>query len=263
MLRRTKLENTQFLFSNDHVKCDTIHSLFKIPVDGSGPMMNWALMQFDVIMIDEVGMVTLKNMLHIERPLRSLPVPCVTIFIGDPSQQLPLDTVDGKTITGSNIFQSPAFSNKCHNFTLYQQHRITCTTLKMLLGIMRITYLSRKQLQLVNNRASNSDEVGSEVIIQNLENNPCTMFLTVTKRGCKFINNVIIQHLFQNEIPLCENIVTSDEEVISIYKHMNIFSTENINTMHNIVRGEILGLTKDEQLRKHLPRVFSLIKNEI
>jgi hypothetical protein len=28
------------------------------------------------------------------------------------------------------------------------------------------------------------------------------------------------------------------------------------------VRGEILGLPKDELLRKHLPRMFSLIKNE-
>ena len=29
-----------------------------------------------------------------------------------------------------------------------------------------------------------------------------------------------------------------------------------------IVRGEILGYVKDELLRKHLPRMFSLIKNE-
>ena len=29
-----------------------------------------------------------------------------------------------------------------------------------------------------------------------------------------------------------------------------------------VVRGEILGFTKDEHLRKHLPRMFSLIKNE-
>ena len=28
------------------------------------------------------------------------------------------------------------------------------------------------------------------------------------------------------------------------------------------VRGEILGFVKDEPLRKHLPRMFSLIKNE-
>ena len=29
-----------------------------------------------------------------------------------------------------------------------------------------------------------------------------------------------------------------------------------------IVRGEILGFMKDELRRKHLPRMFSLIKNE-
>ena len=29
-----------------------------------------------------------------------------------------------------------------------------------------------------------------------------------------------------------------------------------------IVRGEALGFVKDELLRKHLPRMFSLIKNE-
>ena len=31
---------------------------------------------------------------------------------------------------------------------------------------------------------------------------------------------------------------------------------------YSIVRGEILGFVEDEQLRKHLPRMFSLIKNE-
>ena len=28
------------------------------------------------------------------------------------------------------------------------------------------------------------------------------------------------------------------------------------------VRGEILGFVKDEQMRKHLPKMFSLIKSE-
>ena len=28
-----------------------------------------------------------------------------------------------------------------------------------------------------------------------------------------------------------------------------------------VVRGEILGSIKDYQMRKHLPRIFSLIKN--
>ena len=31
---------------------------------------------------------------------------------------------------------------------------------------------------------------------------------------------------------------------------------------YSIVRGEILGFMEDELLRNHLPRMFSLIKNE-
>jgi len=31
---------------------------------------------------------------------------------------------------------------------------------------------------------------------------------------------------------------------------------------YSAVRGEILGFVEDELLRKHLPRMFSLIKNE-
>ena len=31
---------------------------------------------------------------------------------------------------------------------------------------------------------------------------------------------------------------------------------------NSIVRSETLGFMEDEQLRKHLPRMFSLIKNE-
>ena len=92
-------------------------------------------------------------------------------------------------------------------------------------------------LKLVNNRACNTDHVHSEILIRSLQNKPCTMFLTVTKEKCKFINDVITQHLFQNEMPLCQNIVTSDEEEISIYKRMNILITENINKMHNLVNG--------------------------
>ena len=31
---------------------------------------------------------------------------------------------------------------------------------------------------------------------------------------------------------------------------------------YSTVRGEILGLVEDELVRKHLPRMFSLIKNK-
>ena len=38
---------------------------------------------------------------------------------------------------------------------------------------------------------------------------------------------------------------------------------DNWRHSYFVVTGEILGFTKHEQLRKHLPRVLSLMKNEI
>ena len=36
----------------------------------------------------------------------------------------------------------------------------------------------------------------------------------------------------------------------------------NWGYLYSIVRGEILGFLEDTQLQKHLPKMFSLIKNE-
>ena len=41
-----------------------------------------------------------------------------------------------------------------------------------------------------------------------------------------------------------------------------MIKTDSWGHSYLIVRGEILGFMKDELVRKHLPRMFSLIKNE-
>ncbi len=40
------------------------------------------------------------------------------------------------------------------------------------------------------------------------------------------------------------------------------FNRNSWGYSYSDVRGEILGFSEDERLRKHLPRMFSLIKNE-
>ena len=44
--------------------------------------------------------------------------------------------------------------------------------------------------------------------------------------------------------------------------HKAMLNRDSWGHSHSVVRGEILGFTEDELLRKHLPRMFSLIKNE-
>ncbi len=59
---------------------------------------------------------------------------------------------------------------------------------------------------------------------------------------------------WNNEIGLFRCFVGLREEVM--------INRDSWGYSYSIVRGEILGFLEDELLRKHLPRMFSLIKNE-
>ena len=45
-------------------------------------------------------------------------------------------------------------------------------------------------------------------------------------------------------------------------RHEVMIKRDSWGYLYSVVRGEILGLTEDRRMRKHLPRMFSLIKNE-
>ena len=46
------------------------------------------------------------------------------------------------------------------------------------------------------------------------------------------------------------------------FAHLVMINRDSWGYSYLIVRGEILGFMKDELMRKHLPRMFSLIKDE-
>ena len=63
------------------------------------------------------------------------------------------------------------------------------------------------------------------------------------------------------------NILAWNNEIGPRYYFVGLCAKVMINRdswgySYSVVRGEILGFTEDELLRKHLPRMFSLIKNE-
>ncbi len=63
------------------------------------------------------------------------------------------------------------------------------------------------------------------------------------------------------------NILACNNEIGPGYYFVGLRTEVMINRdswgySYSIVRGEILGFLEDERLRKHLPRMFSLIKNE-
>ena len=65
----------------------------------------------------------------------------------------------------------------------------------------------------------------------------------------------------------CLNTRSQNNKIRLRYYFVGLYTKVMINRnswgySYLIVRGEILGFIKDELLRKHLPSMFSLIKNE-
>ena len=63
------------------------------------------------------------------------------------------------------------------------------------------------------------------------------------------------------------NILAWNNDIGLLYYFVGLCAIVMINRdswgyLYSIVRGEILGFLEDKLLRKHLPKMFSLIKNE-
>ena len=223
-------------YKSPFVTSDTIHSLFRIPIDGSEPIMNWNLINYDFLVIDEMGMVNNVHIGHIHC-LKTLPIPLPSLLAGDPRQQLPLETVDGKSLPGKNIFTSPRLLSIMDTYSLKKTHRFRCQYLESLLGTMRYSYISNTQLTAINDRAL-SGKVISSVIIDAFHSFLDSLFVAGTKKGVDIINDALIHHIFENDTPLGE--ITSDRDRAQvIFEGMKIVVTKNINKIHNIVNGVI------------------------
>ena len=60
------------------------------------------------------------------------------------------------------------------------------------------------------------------------QTNPSYTFLTITRTGSSYINNVIIGYLFQDQVPLCTGI-DSKRNHVDFFVGTRVYITENIN----------------------------------
>ena len=225
---------------NDNVICDTIHSLFRISIhEKDGNSINWGLHRYDIIIIDEVAMVSYLHIEHVFTTIHTLATSPVLILCGDPRQQQPLTTTDGRTTTGLNIFGNRYLLSRCNTFKLYRQHRSSCIILCNLLGIIREAYPTHSQLHFLNDKAyCRKGLVTDNVIIFAFRDRPESTFLTITRRGSSQVNKCIIHNLYHNEIPLAIDVQMDDGTTTNIYQGMQIVITKNINKRLHIVNGE-------------------------
>ena len=181
-------------------------------------------------------MVSSRILRHVLNSIQSLPVPPVYLFLGDRAQQSPLDSVDGITTTTTNIFTCTDLIKNCDRFVLHQQHRILDPCLGQLLDIMRHSYINSEQIAMINSRCKFDEPVSPRSIISTLNDNPDTTFVTITRKGSRFVNSVIMDYLFGDQPVMCtvpgEGLVNVD-----LYENLPVLITHNVNKHHGIVNG--------------------------
>ena len=80
------------------VDCDTVHAAFNIPVDNEQqPQTNWAISQYDIVIIDEISMVTEKHFQHILATLSRVVHRPILVACGDIGQQQPFEKIEGSS----------------------------------------------------------------------------------------------------------------------------------------------------------------------
>lgn len=171
---------TNILYQSKYITCDTVHAAFRIPIDGGSPTINPALYKYNVIAIEEVGMISSTTMGHIFNSIDSLPFPICLVLVGDEFQQAPFTSQTSSVTT--NIYQSELI-RRCTRLNLIVQHRVECKKLDKLLAVMRSSYLTLSEANYLNQELCSSDTDDLDKDIQNcFRRSP--QFITLSRFKC-------------------------------------------------------------------------------
>jgi len=130
------------------VECNMLHSAFQIPVDTSQLLRtNFTLSEFQVIVIDEVSMISCTNMLQVIKTLNSLPVFPILLLCGDRSQLQPFERVDQATATDESFFDCHDRLSRCNHFLFTEQTRCTDDMLNEFFNFIHHSTLTNRKVR--------------------------------------------------------------------------------------------------------------------
>lgn len=226
----------------EQVTCETIHSAFHIPITvGEQPKTNWAISYYDMVVIDEISMISESIFKHILNTLGRLLYRPVLVVSGDNAQQQPFEKRGFMTVNVNNPLLNKHFISSTYHYRLNGQHRVDDDTYLNFLDHIR-TWAPKQSLldEMQRDRViSSEDSVDLEKLVQAFQKNPDTTVLTFTNKAANEINNVIVSALFLNIEPLGYVQLDSDTPVTPIFRNMRVMITQNRDKSKNVVNGQM------------------------
>ena len=231
------------LFSEE-VEADTIHASFHIPVEQEVPhKTNFGLNMYDLIVVDEASMVSKRTFSTMARTFNRLNLRPVVVFAGDKCQQQPLENVDGRITSTASILNDDTFTfENAVKFSLYQQFRILDKEYASFVDLIQYNQPTQEQLDVFQRDLvlCPPGELTDEQLWQAFQSHSDVSIMTVSRRGAQRLNNIVVQHVFANKIPLSDIPCSSvaDSTPILPYCGMKIVITENRDKGMKIVNGK-------------------------
>ena len=225
----------------DDITADTVHSAFKYPVaPDENAQINWDLTRFDLIVLDEISMIPKRIANHIIETVNQLPTRPIVAMCGDRQQQQPIETTTDAMRPTISILQHRPFFSMVRHFKLTTQHRCEDPELESILNHLRYYRPSHKLLETLHeNRVicSNNDPT-NEQIASTLLQYPTATILTVTCAATNRINQIAVQTLYENKIPLCSVQCDCDLPPLPLYQDMAVVITQNRDKSNGVVNGQ-------------------------
>lgn len=226
--------------------------LFDRPIQEATGIMT----QYDLIVVDEVSMLTDKQFEHILTLWKHAEQLPALVFLGD-FYQLPVMEAGAQRCECS-----PAWTTNVKTINFYEQVRCKCRVLQKKLNLLRTSIPSRGQLNSVlkNHRAWKTMYPNKYDILELWRRHPATTVVTCTRQGAALINDIAAAVFFEERHKKPLGVVPFDYEsnlsnyssakgpvklikgrleakATKVYKGMQVFLTRNISKADDFVNG--------------------------
>ena len=221
---------------------DTVHAAFKYPVnEAEKPAINWNLVQYDFIVIDEISMLPSAIFQHVLRTLQELPRRPVILVSGDNAQQQPIVTVDGRTTQTTSALSDAAFLKMACRFPLETQYRCVDPMLQRILDHVRYWKANSQLLDALQagRVLCNSDDPGDDEITRVIQAYPEHTFLTISRKPCNRVNQLVLHRVFNPSDADAQIQYDCDLPISPVYSGMKVMITQNRNKSESVVNGQL------------------------
>ena len=230
----------------DEVSYDTVHSIFRIPVHKTDELsINCDISRYDMLIIDEISMISQNNFQHILNTLNRLIFRPVLHVCGDNRQQQPFEKTNNSTHSVPSSLNNRAFLSSTYSYTLKGQHRVGDPDYLAFLDHIRNWVPNESLLSRIQEgRVLGPDGiVNPEQLMRAFQSNPNSVILTFTNNAANYINNSVVPMLFANDQPIANCQLDTDTlQSVPIYKGMRVMITRNRDKQRNIVNGQIANV---------------------